>query len=126
MQEKPDLNVYVICDYAATGEGRTVMTLITRALPLSEDYANSSYFDENGQWKFDPTTKNTPAERAIREFKEHFGDYYAIGAEVVDRVEFFDRFGKFVPEILYKATDPEGNDAPPGFHWTGSLHFNYS
>lgn len=126
MQEKPDPNVYVICDYAATGEGRTVMTLITRAAPRSEDYVNPSHFDENGHWHFDRTTKNTPEERAVREFKQHFGDYYAIGAEVVDRLEFFDRVGKFVPEILYKATDPEGNDAPPGFYWTGSLHFNYS
>jgi hypothetical protein len=126
MQEKPDPNVYVLCDYGATGEGRTVMTMVTRASPRGDDYVTPGYIDENGHWQFDRTTKNTPEERALKEFKEHFGDYYAMGAEVLDRVDFFGRVGRFVPEALYKLTDPEGDDNPPGFHWTGSFHYNYS
>ena len=126
--ENKDPFVYVVCDYSATGEGRTVMTLITYALPWSEDYVNESYIDETGKFHFDPTTKNTPEERALREFKEKFGDYFAIGAEVVDRFEFFDRYGEFVPELLYKFTDPDSEDhqPSPGFHWTGSFYYNYS
>jgi len=123
---KVDSNVYVVCDYGATGEGRTVMTLITRAYPRSDDYVNASYIDDEGKFRFDPTTKNTPEERALKEFKEKFGDYFAIGADVVDRFEFFDRYGNHVPEYLYKFTDPESEDAPPGFSWFGSLHYNYS
>lgn len=124
--ENKDPNVYVVCDYSATGEGRSVMTLVTRALPHSDDYLNPSYIDENGRFHYDPTTKNTPEERALREFKEKFGDYFAIGAEVVDRYEFFDRYGKHVPEYLYKFTDPNGEDIPPGFSWFSSLYYNYS
>jgi len=121
-----DLNVYVVCDYGATGEGRTVMTLITRARPRRDldDYEVEPSFTENG---YDPgIEKTTPEERALREFKELFGGYYSIGAEVVDRNEFFDRYSNFVPGILYKLTDPDSENLPPGFSWHGQLHLNFS
>lgn len=124
--EKRDPNVYVVCDYSATGEGRTVMTLITRAQPKRDDYVNESYIDEHGKFHFDSTTKNTPEERALREFEEKFGDYFRIGADVIDRYEFFDRYSQHVPEYLYKFTDPEGDDIPMGFNWFGSFYYNYS
>jgi hypothetical protein len=126
MQEKSDPNIYLVCDYAATGEGRTVMTMVTRAYPLGDDYLNTSHIDSDGTFHYDPTTKNTPEERAEREFIERFGEYYIMGVEVLDRVEFFDRYGKFVPEMLYKFTDPNSEDIPPGFNWFGSFHYNYS
>lgn len=125
MNEEPkDPNVYVVCDYGATGEGRTVMTLITRVSPRHDlgDFAVQPG-PENG-WQGELAI--TRDKIALREFKDRFGDYYAIGAEVIDRYEFFDRYGKHVPEILYKLTDPNGKDIPPGFNWFGSLYYNYS
>jgi hypothetical protein len=124
--ETQDSNIYVVCDYSATGEGTTVMTLITRARPQSEDYVKESWTDSNGVWHFESETKNTPEERAKREFEDIFGSYYTIGAEILDRYEFFHRYSEMVPPMLYKLCDPESEHVPPGFNWHGSLHYNYS
>lgn len=119
-----DHNVYVVCDYAATGEGRSVMTLITRARCKYDDYEIPPHFGDEG-WN-PGVEKNTPEERALLEFKEKFGDYYAIGATILDRFEFFHQYGQHVPEYLYKLCDPESDLVPPGFNWFGSIHMNYS
>lgn len=124
--ENKDPNIYVVCDYAATGEGTTIMTLITRASPKREDYVKESWIDENGHFHFESETRNTKEERALREFKEIFGDWYARGAKVMDRYEFFHRYGNLVPQNLYEMCDPDSDMTPPGFHWYGSLYFNYS
>ena len=124
--EKQDPNIYVVCDYGATGEGTTVMTLVTRANPRSSDYVKPSYIDEKGHFCFESETVNTAEERALREFKETFGAYFAIGAKVLDRYEFFHRYGEMVPAMLYKMCDPDDEHIPPGFSWYGSLHYNYS
>lgn len=121
-----DFNQYVVSDYLATGEGRTVITLITRAPAMLDlgDYEVEPYFDETGFHH--GIEKTTPEERALREFKEIFGGYLAIGAEVLDRYEFFHRFGNHVPKILYDLTDPESDSYPPAFQWYGHLHLNFS
>jgi hypothetical protein len=124
--ETQDSNIYVVCDYGATGEGTTVMTLITRANPRREDYVKESWIDENGKFHFESETSNTPEERAKREFEDIFGGYYAIGAEILDRYEFFHRYSEMVPPVLYKLCDPHSEHVPPGFSWHGSLHYNYS
>jgi hypothetical protein len=54
----------VTCDYAATGEGRTLMLLITRV-----------YGSQDG------------ATNALERFKEIFGDYYAQGAKVEEGLQ---------------------------------------
>lgn len=121
-----DRNQYVVSDYSATGEGRTVMILITRALPRYDlaDYEVEPSFTEQG---YDPgIEKTTPEERALREFSQEFGGYIAMGAEVLDRNEFFHRFGNHVPEYLYNMTDPGSDDSPPGFHYKSEIHFNFS
>lgn len=124
--ENKDPNIYVVCNYSATGEGTTVMTLITRAQPNSHDYVKPSRIDENGHFRFESETKNTAEERALREFKEIFGEYFARGARILDRYEFFHRYGDMVPTILYKMCDPDDEHISPGFGWHGSLHYNYS
>lgn len=123
-----DPNQYVVSDYSATGEGRTVMILITRARPRRDekinDYDIEPSFTEDG---YNPGVENnTPQERALREFRDEFGGYMALGAEVLDRNEFFHRFGNHVPQYLYKMTDPDSNDRPPGFHYKSEIHFNFS
>jgi hypothetical protein len=123
---KKDPNVYMVSDYSATGEGRTVMILITRARPRSDldDYAVEPSFTEQG---YNPgVEKTTPEQRAIREFRNQFGGYMAMGAETLDRNEFFHRFGNHVPEYLYNMTDPENTDSPPGFNYKSEIHLNFS
>lgn len=120
MSEDPLL--YLVSDYSATGEGRTISILITYAFPLSHDYGTQPSWD-NGTYH-EGTLKNTAEERANREFTEKFGEWFAIGAEVMDRYEFFHRYGSYVPEYVYKMTDP--NSGGPYFHYFSQVHFNYS
>lgn len=125
---KTDPNQYVVADYSATGEGRTVMILITRARARRDekhnDYEVEPSFTEDG---YDPGVEaNTPEFRAFREFAEEFNGFHAMGAEVLDRNEFFHRFGNHVPEYLYKMADPEGEHLPPGFHYKSEIHYNFS
>ena len=125
-EENKDPNVYVVSDYSASGEGRSIMILITRANPRSDlnDFEVEPAFVEN---TFHPgKLKNTPEERALREFTNIFGSFNATGAEVLDRYEFFHRYENHLPSYLYKMTDPNGEDIPPGFSYHSSLHFNYS
>src|SRR6056297_4078171 len=91
---KTDPNVYVVSDYSATGEGRTVSVLVTRARARRDethnDFEVEPSFTDDG---YDPgVEKNTPEFRALREFAEEFNGFYAMGAEVLDRNEFFHRF----------------------------------
>ena len=125
---KTDPNVYVVSDYSATGEGRSVMVLITRARARRDeeynDYEVEPSFTDGG---YNPGVEsNTPAFRALREFSKEFGGYMARGAEVLDRNEFFHRFGNHVPEYIYKMTDIDGEHTPGGFHYKSEIHYNFS
>jgi hypothetical protein len=123
--ENMDPNIYVVCDYVATGEGHSIMTLITRAEPKREDYIENSV-DKRGYPLLLLETKNTAEQRALREFEERFGKWYAQGAVIVDRYEFFHLYKDAVPSALYEMCDPHSNLIPPGFKWYGSIHYNYS
>lgn len=128
-EPRTDPNVYVVSDYSATGEGRTVIVLITRARARRDeeynDYEVEPSFDEN--YKYTPGLEaNTPEFRALREFSKEFGGYMARGAEVLDRNEFFHRFGNHVPEYIYKMTDIDGEHTPGGFHYKSEIHYNFS
>ena len=78
-EERTDPNVDIASDYSATGEGRTVMVLITRARARRDEKQNDfevePSFTENG---YNPGVEaNTPEFRALREFTEEFGGYMA-------------------------------------------------
>lgn len=124
--EKNDPNIYVVSENYATGEGLTVSILITRATPLLEDYLEPSYIDDQGKFHFNSKTKNTANERALKEFNSKFGDFYSIGAEILDRYEFFHRYQKYVPDFLYKTLDPDQSFPPAGFFWYSQIYVNYS
>ena len=125
---KTDPNVYVVSDYSATGEGRTVSVLVTRARARRDekynDYEVEPSFTDEG---YNPGVEsNTPEFRALREFAEEFDGFWAMGAEVLDRNEFFHRFGNHVPEYLYKMTDTDGEFTPGGLHYKSQIHYNFS
>lgn len=112
-----ELYQFLACDYYATGEGRTVCLLITRAYPRSEDYEgtypNIAY-------------KNTAKFRAAREFIEQFGGWYARGAENIPREEFLERFGHHLPEYAKNILDKEGDERSGNFNFKQEVHFNYA
>lgn len=118
-----ELYIYVASDYCATGEGRTVSLLITRAYPRKEDYLVEPRFDfETGYHPGE--LKTTPSKIALREFYELFGDWYSHGAEVLTKEEFFHRYDCMTPVIvknLINTDDPPGN-----FNWYTQGHYNFS
>lgn len=112
-----ELYQFLACDYYATGEGRTICLLITRAYPRSEDY-------ETGETK--PEVKNSAKFRAAREFTEEFGGWYAQGAENLTREEFFERFGNHLPPYTEKILNPEPGEGPGNFNLNLQIHMNFS
>jgi hypothetical protein len=119
-----ELYQFVACDYFATGEGRTICLLITRAYPMYEDYATEPSFTENG---FHPGILSNSAKfRAAREFVKHFGSYYAQGAENLPKEEFIEKFGRFIPEPVLKLLQLEGDDCPGNLSFRQEFHFNFS
>jgi len=123
---------FIISEYYATGEGRTISILITAAYPHHDDYSeeskNKSYTTEDGKFHFVmPTLKEGITAKSIaeREFTELFGYRMAIGATFLSRKELLDGFGSFLPEIvrhfLVDDTDDAGN-----FKYYSNFHVNYS
>jgi hypothetical protein len=119
-----ELYEFVVADYFATGEGRTVCMLVTRAYPKSSDYVKESHFDEYGKWHYEPETRNTPAERARREFEDLFGAYMTTGAEVVDRKTFLSRFDNMIPPALKHMLAHA--DQPGNMSFSQEFHVNFS
>lgn len=111
-----ELYQFLVCDYYATGEGRTVMLLITRAYPRAEDR------DENYELKVGYTSKVI----AAREFADQFGKWYLQSAENLPREEFVKKHGHHLPEYVHKILNAEGNERPGNFSFKLSIHFNYA
>lgn len=125
-QDNDELYQFLACDYYATGEGRSVMLLITRAYPHTDDYETPGKF-ENGVYT-PPVLKKgmTDKVRAAREFAEKFGGYYLQGAENLPREEFLERFGHLLPEFAHNLLNAEKGDRPGNFNFAQQFHFNFS
>ncbi len=91
---------FVVADYFATGEGRTIMLLITKAYGPSD-----------------------PETNAREQFAKLFGDYFAIGAEIITWEDMKKDYENFLPPAILKYMN---NPDAPGFSWHTSFHFNYS
>jgi len=110
-----ELYQFLACDYYATGEGRTLCLLITRAYPYADDY--------EGEYP-NHTIKNSAKFRAARQFVEEFGSYYAQGAENLTREEFVQKFGRFIPDPVLQLLNSE--DQPGNLSFKQQFHFNFS
>lgn len=115
---------FAVCDYSATGEGRTICILITYLHPRRpDDYEIEPFFDydDEGKMRFNSgTLKSTEEQILYREFSEIFGGYMAQGMEILTRQDFIDKFGRLVPEFVIKSIEqPMGN-----FHYFASIHYN--
>lgn len=65
---------YIICDYYATGEGRSLFLMIC------------------------PNTISDP----MKQFASVFGDWFAIGAEEVTKEKFNEKYSHLAPEFVMK------------------------
>lgn len=111
---------FLICDYHATGEGRTVCILITKACPKQEDYISPSYYEND---VFCPgQLGNSEKFRAAREFLEIFGGFYTRGAENLPKEEFFQKYSKYLPSFLEKIVEEDAGNI--SYHM--QLHVNFS
>ena len=126
MHNIDDLYTFVASDYYATGEGRTVSLLITRAYPRTDDYeVEPETIYSEGKYHFNPgVMKNGPAFRALREFAEKFDGFYARGAEVLTWENFKERYENYLPIFAEKIMTAE--DGPGNFNLHLQLHMNFS
>ena len=117
---------YVAADYSATGEGRTICLLITRAYPRTEDWIKQPEYTKVGdEWKLIPGEEKIGVSlRAIREFAEVFGGFFARGADVLSHDEFFNKYDHYVPSIVKNMI--EDKDGPGNLCWRQEFHFNFS
>lgn len=123
-----ELYQFLVCDYFATGEGRTVCLLITRAYPHTDDYETPGHYDMDTKVYTPPTLKKGISHKTIaaREFAEKFDSFYLRGAENLPREEFLKRFGHLLPEFAHKLLDAEGDERPGNFNFAQQFHFNFS
>lgn len=110
--------IYVVSIYGATGEGMTASFLVTRAYPKQTDYVVAPYYGDDG---YHPG-EYSPEKVALNEFRELFGEFFGVGAEIVTKEKFFDTYGKWLPEALKTTVEqPVGN-----LKWYSQIHLNYS
>lgn len=113
---------FLVADYSATGEGRTIMILITRAYPLQDDYATQATFEDG---KFTPgilKKGHTAKVRAAREFAERFHGYYLPSAQNLPHDEFMAKWGHMIPEAVKKAVSSDAGN----LNYHASFHLNFS
>ncbi len=101
---------YLICDYSATGEGRTVCVMI----------AHSYVFDTLSIGPPEKTQQDCMKEA----FARRFGEYLTIGMREVTKNEFEERYGWTIPETVYRMITEK--PYPPGFQWSTEIYYNLS
>ena len=88
---------YIVSDYYATGEGRTVCILVMNA-PPKEGMSSKLV--------------------AAKEFLEVFGNFYIRSAENLCKNDFFEKYGHYLPSFVLPIGDAH-------VHYSMKLHINY-
>ena len=101
---------FVVVDYYATGEGRTVSVLVTRAYGTVEDR-------EKGK---------TRDQLALEEMKSHIGGWFVRAAEILPEEEFLERYGHHLPEYMKKLIETSKTEPIGNLNYFSSLHLNLS
>lgn len=116
--EVKDNNLYeiIVSDYFATGEGRTIDILITRAYPLTCDY------DENYKVKKISTSNS----RAFREFVSFHGAWSAGVSKFITVENLLKDYKQYLPEYAINIIIQDRLNAPGNFNYCASFHINYS
>ena len=113
---------FVAAEYSATGEGLTWWVLITKAYPRDTDYSVKPDFNFTTGEYTPGKLKHTPAQIAVAEFKEIFGEFAGQMAEVWTKDAFLQYFGHLVPDAVWNMTERD----PGNFQWYSQFHFNFS
>ena len=104
---------FLVADWWEQGCGRTFFLMMTQATPEGRD------FDRDGEHPY--TAINTQEERAIRKFKEVFGEYFTQDMKFITREEFFTKYSQYLPPRLFELKDELCN-----IDYHSKLHFNFS
>jgi hypothetical protein len=121
-----DPYVFLAIDYFATGEGRSIFLLVTRAYPRREDYEVPPTWDTKTGWS-PGVLKSTRTDIALREMRDKGCDpYFMEGVEELKREEFLTKYQSVLPEAVINILNETGKDAPGNFNYYVQLHFNYS
>ena len=104
---------FLVADWWEQSCGRTFFLMMTQATPEGRDY------DRDGEHPYTPI--NTQKERAIRKFKEVFGEYFTQDLQFVTREEFFTKYAGYLPPRLLEVKDDLCN-----VDYHSKLHINYS
>jgi hypothetical protein len=118
---------FVIGDYFATGEGRTIMLMITRAYPAQDDYETPGSFamQEDGKLHYTPgVLKSTTEQIALREFTDEFGAWFGASGKIISEADFLKQGSKLIPEAVREIIGDA--NAPGNFKWASRFHCNYS
>ena len=105
--------MFMVSEWWEQGCGRTIFLGMTQAVPEGRD------FDRNGKNPYTPI--NTKEERAIRKFKEKFGEYFTRDLKFITREEFFGNYSEYLPPRLYVVKDKLCS-----VEYFSELHFNFS
>lgn len=89
---------YLVSDYYATGEGRTVSILIL---------------------------KEATDEHAVAVFSKIFDSYLAMGVEVYEHEQFWKKFGSYMPTYVKNLIE-DTLGPPPAFMYHSQLYLNFS
>ena len=121
---------FLVSDYYATGEGRTISMLIMRPSMYwtDDDWEVKPHWTDDFKTFVEGTPKKGISNKVVaaREFINLFGDWYASGAENLPKEEFMQKFGHFVPDVVKNFVDPKDGEYPPALYWNQQLHFNFS
>lgn len=94
--------VYLVSDYSATGEGRTVSVMVFRPR-IPYGMTREKYFE--------------------REFTRVFDEWWAMGAKEFTKEQFEAEYAWMMPELIYDMINGEN---PPNLYWHTQYHFNFS
>lgn len=121
---------FVVGDYCATGEGRTVMLMITRPMIRWDDYEvkPSNVKDSSGNWAYtEGVLKLTLDEIVLRDFQVQFGDWFGRCGQIVTSNVFLDNYGEYLPEKVKEIVfGDSGLNLPYSFSWFSQTHINGS
>ena len=104
---------FLVADWWEQSCGRTIFLYMSQFTPEGRDY------NRDGENPYTPI--NTQEERAIRKFKEVFGEYFTQDLQFVTREEFFTKYAGYLPPRLLEVKDDLCN-----VDYHSKLHINYS
>ena len=117
-----ELYQFLVSDYYATGEGRTISLLITRAYPHAEDYEETVLTSYPS--KVVLKKGHTPKVIAAREFRDRFGGWCLEFAENLPREEFLKKYGHHLSDYIHDILN--NPDQPGNLNFSLQLHLNFS